>query len=179
MSTVAVVVAFERVSDDNGNGVTVKADIGGENLVNAEQFDGCGDDAPPLPGDFVSLDDNAPGAGAHSVQGFADSKNTGKALGGEKRIYARDPDDGSVVCEIWLKGPGKISIEALKPGADIELSTAASGGDIILNGVKIDTAGNITAPGEVTAKAATTPVKLSSHLHPTGTGPSGPPQVGT
>jgi len=47
------------------------------------------------------------------------------------------------------------------------------------NGVEIDASGNATAPGEVTAKAATTPVNLSTHLHPTAMGPSGAPTPGT
>ena len=48
-----------------------------------------------------------------------------------------------------------------------------------LNGVTIDPTGNVEAPGEVTAKAATAPVNLSTHLHPTAMGPSGAPTPGT
>ncbi len=166
MGATAVVISFERVVDDNGSGVGVKVDTGGESPVTAEHFDSCGEDSPPLPGDFAAIND-APGCGAQSISGYVDPKNAGTALGGEKRIYARDPDDGSVVAEIWIKGSGDVAVTSIK-----------SGGKIILNGVEIDQQGNVTTPGEVTAKLGTAPVKLSTHLHNSGTGPTASPTPG-
>jgi hypothetical protein len=184
MGTTAVVQSFERVSDENGNGVDVKIETAGaDNVDEAEHFANCGDDAPPLPGDFAAISD-APGKGSLRVGGYADAKNLGKALGGEKRIYARS-SDGTLVAEIWLKGDGSIHVEAIQSGSDVTISTLQSGGKINLNGVQIDTSGNVTVPGkvnatgEVTTSAAGAPVKLSTHIHPTGTGPSGPPQPGS
>lgn len=46
----------------------------------------------------------------------------------------------------------------------------------ILGDIEID--GNVLATGEVTAKNKTAPVNLSTHTHPTGVGPSGPPNPG-
>jgi hypothetical protein len=47
----------------------------------------------------------------------------------------------------------------------------------ILGDVEID--GNVSATGEVIAKNKTAPINLSTHTHPTGVGPSGPPNPGT
>jgi len=173
-----IVQLFERVVKDGVPLVEVQVDTGGGQLLTLEHVDSCGVDAPPLAGDGAAIGEST-GVGAARSAGYIDAKNAGKALGGERRSYARDPDTGEIVCEIWLKSPGKIAVTAIKAGADIELSTVASGGEIILNGVKIDTAGNITTPGDVTAKLGPTAVKLSSHLHPTGVGPSGAPTPGT
>lgn len=169
MTDVAQVQSFERVTDDDGETVIVKVDEVDGPLLEPENFVPCGDDAPPLPTDFAAIKEST-ARGTTQVVGFVDPKNKGKALGGEKRIYARDPDDGSVVAEGWLKGNGDIAFTSIK-----------SGGKITLNGVEIDQQGNITAPGDVTAMSGSpgTSVKLSTHLHPTGTGPSGPPEVGT
>jgi hypothetical protein len=45
-------------------------------------------------------------------------------------------------------------------------------GDLVVSGA-------VTAAGQVTAMAETTPVNLSTHLHNTAMGPSGPPNPGT
>ncbi len=179
MGAEALVVAFERITDDDGHGVAITVDASGGPLVKAQHFDSCGEDSPPLAGDFAAIND-APGCGAQSIAGYVDPKNLGKALGGEKRGYARDPNSGVVVCEMWQKGDGSIHIEAIKSGSDITISTLQSGGKIHLNGVVIDAQGNVTTPGEVTAKLGTAPVKLSTHVHPTaGTGAPSPPTPGT
>jgi len=168
MGRVAIVDSSERVEDDDGVSLLVKCDPGGDALVTAQHFDSAGVDAPPLPGDSVALEDSA-GAGSEQVAGYADTRNAGKAEPGERRTYARD-SSGEVVCEIWAKGNGDIDIQALKAGAKIRLGK-----------VEIDQDGNLTTPGEITGMAATpaTAVKLSTHIHPTGVGPSGPPQPGT
>jgi hypothetical protein len=162
-----IVQSFERVTGDDGQLVDIIVDTGGGRLLTLEHVTDCGDDSPPLAGDSVAISEST-GQGAARSAGYVDLKNAGKAIGGEKRIYARDPDDGSVVAEVWLKGTG-----------DIVLTSIKSGSKIILNGVEIDQQGNVTTPGEVTAMLGTAPVKLSTHLHPTGVGPSGAPTPGT
>lgn len=159
MGTTGVVQSFERVSDEDGEGVEVTVEIAGSDVTDAaEHFANSGDDAPPLPGDFAALSD-APGKGSRRVGGYVDPKNQGKALGGEKRIYARTPD-GILIAEIWIHGDGMIEIK---------------GGRYKIGSVEIDSDGNITTPGEITAKAGTPAmVTLTQHKHPTGTGPSGP-----
>ncbi len=83
----------------------------------------------------------------------------------EHRTYARDAD-GVITAEIWSRANG-----------DVEIVSVKAGGKVKINGVEIDQQGNITTPGEVTAKADTVPIPLSAHLHPTAMGPSGPPQA--
>lgn len=51
-------------------------------------------------------------------------------------------------------------------------------GDLSVDG-DVTTTGKVAADGEVTAKAKMTPVNLSTHIHPTGIGPSEPPTPGT
>ncbi len=163
-----LVQSFERVTKDDGtNVVEVKADAGGGEILVIEHGADGGDDAPPLAGDYAAIGDST-GSGAVRSAGYSDTKNPGKALGGEKRIYARNPDDGSVVAEIWLKGNGDIAIKSIR--AD---------GKINLNGVEIDQDGNIKAPGEITAKAETPQmVTLTQHTHGSGTGPTTAPIPG-
>jgi hypothetical protein len=170
---VATVLDSERTTEDGAHVVDVKADLGGGDNVTLDHFAPPGVDALPLPGDAAAVGDGAGTGNAHAT-GYNDPLNAGRALPGEHRIYARD-SDGNVVAEVWVKGSAHIVIENAE--GTIELR---ADGTIDLNGVTIDPQGNITAPGEVTAKGGTpAPVTLSQHLHPTGTGPSGPPQPGT
>ena len=139
--------------------------------VTAELLLAPGIDALPLPGDEVVVEETE-GSGDTIAQAFADLINEGKADAGEHRIYARDAA-GVVACEIWCKADGTVAVKSIKDG-----------GKLNLNGVLIDQQGNITTPGDVKAMAGTPDaplpgVTLSKHLHPTGVGPSGPPQTGT
>lgn len=173
MGRVAIVLSFERGTEKDGTPrVDVKCDPGGGANITAEHFTAAGEDAPPLPGDAVSLGESN-GSGLEVATGYQDPKNAGKAEPGEHRVYARNPD-GTVMCEIHLKGAGAIELSNdkghFKLGAD---------GVADINGAKIDTQGNITTPGDVTAMSLAAPVKLSTHLHPTGMGPSGPPTPGS
>jgi hypothetical protein len=150
------------------SGVNVVVDTGGGNLVTAEHRAPPGVDALPLPGDEVEISD-VEGEGEKSVIGYEDPKNPGVAAEGEHRTYARD-DDGVPVCEVWLKKDGTIALRNLKTGSKIDL-----------NGVLIDEQGNMVVPGEVTVMAvdsanpAPTAIKVSTHKHGTGVGPSTPP----
>lgn len=171
MSRVAEVLSSDRTVDEGAHGVDVKCDPGG-NPMTAPHFADSGFDSQPLPGDYVALGDSS-GSGCEHVVGCADVRNEGKAEPGEARVYARDAS-GAVVVELWLKGDGALVID--NGSGKVEL---AAGGDVTINGVVIDASGNVKAPGEVTAKATQAPVSLSSHLHPTGVGPSSSPSPGT
>ncbi|HET9954091.1 MAG TPA: hypothetical protein VFQ61_06290 [Polyangiaceae bacterium] len=168
MGRLAEVIAFERAVDEGAHVEQVKVDPGGDAITSADHVAAAGDDAPPLPGDYAQLVDSV-GAGGEAAVGYNDPRNPGKAKPGEKRIYARS-SDGAEVAEIWLKGSGSITVEN---GAGSW--TLADDGTVTINGVTIDPSGNITAPGEVTAKSS---VKLSTHMHPTAMGPSGAPTPG-
>jgi hypothetical protein len=169
---VAIVEDSERTTEDGAHVVNVKADTGGT-TASLDHFAPPGVDALPLPGDAAAIGDGA-GTGRAQSTGYNDPKNAGRALPGEHRIFARDPD-GNVVAEVWVKGSAHIVIENAE--GTIELR---ADGTIDLNGVTIDPQGNITAPGEVTAKGGTpAPVNLSTHTHGSGTGPTTPPTPGT
>lgn len=160
----AIVQLVERGAEDKGNGLNVRVDEGSGQLLTLEHLAPSGDDAPPLPGDFVGVKDGA--AKAHAV-GYVDQKNPAKALDGEKRIYAR-ASDGTVAAEIWLHGDGLIEITAI-----------AAGGRYKIGKLEIDADGNLTTPGEITAKAGTPAlVTLTQHTHGTGIGPTTPPSPG-
>lgn len=173
MGRVAIVLSFERGEDQDGAPKSeIKCDPGGGANITAAHFAPPGCDAPPLPADMVALEQST-GAGLEQASGYQDPMNAGKALPGEHRLYARD-DDGNVVCEFHLKGTGSLRLENGKGFIDL-----AADGVVDINGVKFSTTGALVAPGEVTANGASAPVKLSTHLHPTGMGPSGAPTPGT
>ena len=168
------VESIERTQEEGAEVTNVLVNFGGDDTTAAEFFEPSGQDAPPLKGDAASLYDSTE-SGSSAVVGFNDPKNPGKALPGERREYAR-AEDGSEVSEIWLKRDGSGEITGLKSGWKILMGTD---GSISLNGFVIDKDGNAKTPGEVTAMSESAPVKLSSHLHPTGVGPSGAPTPGT
>lgn len=174
MAGMADVLDTERGVGENGEPtVTIKVDpVGGANGT-LDHFSAPGDDALPLPGDIVAVSDGA-GTGNEQTTGCHDTKNAGKALPGEKRMYARD-STGKVICEVWLKGSGSIRAEN-QAGGYIELK---DDGKVEFNGVIVDLTGEVKAPAEITAMAAAALVTLSKHLHPTAMGPSGPPTPGT
>lgn len=122
---------------------------------------------PPLPGDSAAHVDGSE-TGTIQITGYHDPENPSTAKPGERRTYARAPD-GTIVAEIFAKQNG-----------DIKITSLLAGGIIDLNGLKIDQSGNLTTPGEVTAKTATSGgVGLSTHLTPSPMGPLGPPTPGT
>lgn len=175
----AEVLDIERDTDESTPVVNIKCDPSGGANLTAEHFNPPGEDSLPLPGDIAALTEGA-GSGGAAVAGYIDPKNEGKAANGEKRLYARDAG-GAVKVELWFKGDGSLVATngagtwELKPDGALEVVAPK----IVLNGVEIDDAGNLKAPGEVTAMALGPGVKLSTHLHPTGTGPSGPATPGT
>lgn len=173
------VVQVEQVPKDVPT-VEVQVEIGDESIT-AELLLGPGCDAMPLPGDEVLLSEGE-GTGEMYAMAFGDSKNAGTAENGEHRIFARDTD-GAVVCEVWCKKDGTVSIKTLKGDAAFEIKP--DGGLNYNNGAFIcDKQGNAKFAGEVTAMAGTPEAplpgtKVSTHTHPTGVGPSGPPTPGT
>lgn len=162
-----IVQSAERVTTEDGlNLVEVTIDAGGGELLTLEHLAEPGDDSLPLAGDFVAVSEST-GQGALRAAGYVDTKNAGTALGGEKRIVARAPD-GSIAAFVWIHGDGLIEIMGLAAGQAYKIGK-----------VMIDKDGNITTPGEVTAKAGTPAlVTLTQHTHGSGTGPTTAPLPG-
>jgi len=122
----------------------LKVDLNSNNIVSTWHFQPAGDDAPPLITDkaFVS---ETKGADAFASLGFYDTKNSGVAEKGEKRIFSRG-SDGLKIAEIYLKKDGSINISGgsgtihIKTSGEIELSNGSGnikltpGGKLEING---------------------------------------------
>lgn len=168
------------------NVTDIKSDPGGNANVTGFHLSSPGDDSLPLNQDITILVP-IPGSGRDAAIAYADPKNSLQSEPGEKRIYSRDAD-GVQVAAIKLSKDGKILVSN-SGGGSIELQP---GGDIVLNGVTIDTNGNIETGGNLDAGgdidsggtiSALTDVSvgittLKTHVHTgvtPGGGVSGPP----
>lgn len=188
MGRIASILSFVKVVRNTANIIDVKADPGGGANITAENFSAPGDDSHPLIGDYVSLMPGS-GAGRELAVGYLDPLNEAKADVGDKRIYARGPDGVSIV-DVWLKNTGEATVSnssasfTMSPTGSIKGENSAGsfelsvGGDFLVNGVIIDTLGNITSPTTITAGTiiGTTSVtaagkEIANHVHPAGTPP--------
>ena len=179
MGRIAKLLSFLRVTRNSTKLSDVKVDPGGGPNITAEHFAAAGDDSHPLPGDYVALNTDS-GSGRESAIGYLDPLNEPKALPGDKRIYARG-EDGVVIVEVWLKNTGGATIVnengsvTLRPDGAIKGANGsgsfelAAGGDFLVNGVTIDTNGNISTGGKLNADDVTADnqnVTLSTHITP-------------
>lgn len=189
MGRIAKLLSFVRTTKNSANVSDVKVVTDGGINTTAEHLAPAGDDSHPLPGDYVALNPDS-GTGRESAIGYLDPLNDSKALAGEKRIYARS-GDGAAIVELWLKNTGEAAlvndnatvtlyddgaIKADNGSGSFELK---ANGDFFVNGVTIDTNGNITTPGNVNANDVTADnesVTLSTHHTPAF---NVPPTAGT
>lgn len=185
MGLIGKIIAFSRRVKPNGIKFSeVKADVGGGDIRTAEHYAPIGDDSVPLLTD-KAIGIEIPRTGGIAVIGYLNPINDPVSQAGEKRIYAREATNGTIVCEIYLKSDGSVkslnsngsfelkadgTIEGINNNGDFKLQ---AGGDFIVNKVTIDTSGNITTPSDVTAGT----ISLKTHVHPAGTppGPTGAP----
>ena len=207
MGRIAKLLSFVRVTQNTAKVSDVKVDPGGGPNVTAEHFTAAGDDSHPLPGDYVALNTDS-GSGRESAIGYLDPLNEPKALAGDKRIYARDAN-GVLIVEVWLKNTGEATIFnangsiTLRPDGGTVTTTPSStfdakadgsikgangsgsfelqaAGDFFVNGVTIDTSGNISTGGKLNANDVTADnqnVTLSTHTHNSGAVPA--PDMGS
>ena len=125
MGSVARLLSFERVTRNGAEISIVKLNPDGGANITADHFAGAGEDAHPLPTDYLVTADIR-GAGREAVVGYVDPLNEGKTAPGEKRIYGRDASGGAVN-EVWLKADGSILIEnagasiLVKPTGEIHI----------------------------------------------------------
>lgn len=195
MGRITKLLSFSRVERNGAKISDVKIDPGGGHNITAEHFAPAGDDSFPLKSDYVVTNDILR-AGGEAAIGYLDSINTPKALEGDKRIYARDANTGAVIIEIWLKNDGTGILSnangsfTLNPDGSIKGDNGSgsfelqAGGDFVVNGVTIDTNGNITSPATVTAAVVSAPSILANgkdvadHNHAITSGSSAPGPTG-
>ena len=176
---IAKLLSFTRTVKNETNVSDVKIDQGGGDNITAEHFAPPGDDSFPLPGDYV-LGVDVPRNGSKVAAGYVDPINTPVAVEGEKRVYARNPADGSPVNQVWLKNDGSVlvsndngSVLLRADGGSIVTTPASTfdcdaggsikgdngsgafeltpGGTMDINGATIDPSGNIVSPGTIAA----------------------------
>ena len=151
MGRLAIVLDVEVTERDGEKFYDIKVNPGPLDNVTAENLAPAGDDSPPLAGDYALLVESS-GEGREVVAGYADTKNAKKSARGDKRVYARD-SDGAQIAEVWIKNDGTIII-------------SNSAGTFTL-----DTSGNITASGTITAAKFIAPsaeiggVEVAAHIH--------------
>lgn len=198
MGLVGKLLSFARLTRNGAEVSDTKLDPGGGANVTAPHFASPGDDSHPLPGDYV-LGVRVPGSGTWAAAGYLDPKNSGAAQAGEKRLYARDAA-GVEIVQLHLKADGTATLfndsgsvtlqpdgsaVSVSPGGTFELLangeingsnsggsfSLQSGGAFLVNGVTIDTSGNITTPATLTAAAVVAPSvmaggkELTAHTH--------------
>lgn len=145
MGLIAYVLSFTRNEKDTRVKVTPAASYN----ITPLHYDSPGEDSMPLKGDsaaLVNIEEQR--TGTFISVGYIDPKNDKTAKAGEKRMYSRDPENGLLIAEIFVKNNG--DIRASNANGFYELQP---NGDINLNGVIIDKDGNITGPEGSTINA--------------------------
>lgn len=142
MGLVAFLKSFVRTERHGSKVSDAVVDIGGGVLLTCEHFDSLGADSHPLPGDYAIIT-RVPGSGRAQVVGYLDPKNLQLAKAGEHRTYSRN-GSGEQVAQVWQKEDGSIEISNDKGKYILE-----SGGDVVINGVRIDTGGNISGAANI------------------------------
>jgi len=189
---IAKIISFARAVRNGAQVSDATVNPGGNSNLRTEHFADSGDDSYPLPIDYsIVVGVVQTGAAAGVSVGYADVKNEKKAQPGEKRIYARDAN-GDVVVELWLQNDGTAILSndngsvTLGPNGSVLAQNIAGGfmhlkddGDLDLNGVLIDTDGNLTSPETITGDEVKTAagIDLDEHTHggvETGSGNTGP-----
>jgi hypothetical protein len=163
MGRIAKLLSFFRTERNGAKISEAQVDPGGGANITAQHFANPGDDSQPLPGDFVALATSS-GTGRENAVGYLDPLSERKALKGEKRIYARDAN-GAPVAEVWLKNTGDVEVAnadatfTLSIGGSLKGQNGAGffeltpSGDFLINGVIIDSSGNITSPANISGVA--------------------------
>lgn len=184
MGRIAIIIEFVRRSLASGlRAGVVKMDPGGGANVTAQHFADSGDDSQPLPGDY-SVTVDTPRTGSVASVGHFDPVNEAKSKPGEKRIYARDPNTGETVLEMWLENDGKLTIlndvttftilpsGSIRGENDNGFFELQDDGTFNVNGATIDEDGNITSPFSISSVSVVASGKeLSGHNHNAGNPP--------
>lgn len=191
MGLIAKVLSYLQ-TERNGTKISdVKVGTGGGVNSTCEEFTDSGNDSQPLPDDKVVLIE-IKRTGGKVVVGYLDPKKQQKAKAGEKRLYARDAE-GEEISQVWLQNDGTITVNNEKLTFEITPDGAlsatngngsfnlADNGVFTVNGVTIDTDGNIDSPATITANddVVADDISLTKHKHigvTSGSAVSGPPE---
>lgn len=175
----------------------VKVDAGGDNNLTVQHFQPSGEDSKPLKNDYVMVVEIPRTGGAVAV-GYLDPQNEPQAADGEKRLYSRNAN-GEPITTLWLKNDGgctifndkgvfELAADGSQKGSNDNGSFELEAGGIFkVNGVSIDTNGNISVPGDVSVDGGVDAgddvlagnISLKGHVHPgvqTGSGTTGGPK---
>jgi hypothetical protein len=164
MGRIAQLLSFLRQVRNGANVSDVKVDPGGAPVITAEHYSSIGEDAHPLPGDFVALI-GAESTGRETAVAYLDTKNLAKSEPGDYRIYARSQGTKDQVVELWLRNTSDLEIS--NDNGHIILQ---ADGEVNINGARITTDGDvITASG----------VSLKNHPHDQGADSHGDSEVPT
>lgn len=154
MGLVGKLLSFVRAVRNEAHVSDTKLDPGGGPNVTAEHFAGPGDDAYPMPGDYV-LVVRTPQAGRQAAAGYVDPLNAPAAGLGEKRSYARGAD-GVAVVELWLKNDGAATLSNSNGRMHLQPN-----GDVVINGVTIYADGRVDVPASLVLNGR----ELNDHTH--------------
>lgn len=176
MGLISKVINYLVTIRNNANVNDVTIQTGGNFNITAEQYNDAGSFSQPLTTDYaVAVRDS--GTGRMIVVGFVDPLNENEANAGDSGIYGRNAA-GTVVCRVFCRSDGSVEINNANGFFLLEPN-----GVFTINGVTIDTNGNLTSPATVTAvSAVATNVtaessmliagkELANHTHPAGTVP--------
>lgn len=179
MNYIAKLLSFVRTVKNEANVSDVTIDTGGGNNNTAEHFAPPGDDSFPLKTDYAAVAD-VPRGGGKVVTGYVDPINTPVAQEGDKRVYGRNPADGFLANQVWLKNDGSVLVSndngsvllradggsiVTTPNSTLDAKADGSikgangsgsfelqtGGDMDINGCIIDTTGAINCPATIVA----------------------------
>lgn len=105
MGRIGRLLQFVRTSRHEAKISDVTVNTGGNVDITAEHYATAGDDSHPLKTDYVALNERD-STGRQDAIGYLDPINDPVAEEGDKRIYARNPEDGLSVNQCWLKSDG-------------------------------------------------------------------------
>jgi len=110
--------------EEDDDGLVVKVDLGGGEIVTADLMTPPGDGSQPRIGDATSVEESST-VGGWQASGYWDPENDSPAGRGEVYRYGRD-SDGNVVCSFHLKSDGTLVVSA---NAKVELESP----EVVLN----------------------------------------------
>lgn len=156
MGLIARIKELLRVVRDGESFDEFTSDNGSKGPETSQAFGASGMDAHPLPDDAVV---EVECSGITCAVAYAQTAHANETEQGEIQVYARSSDGARKVrFHFYADGRAKLWNDA---GA-FELE---AGGDVVINGVRITTAGAVQAPGEGTFNG----VAVSVHTHGPGT----------